>query len=141
MAGNVWEWCADVRASIPLNRRRILAARERPPAGCPAAAVGRTSPRAAGRRFATRASRRTATTTWAFAWPQFRPAQVQDQSRPVRAERSLERRPRGDVRSEAEPLAPRAGAEGGAEPGVRAGAGSSVQSYILDPVSCRDDRV
>ena len=61
--------------------------------------------------FRTRASRLTASTTWAFAWPQFRSVRS-ERSQPGSGAWSGGRR--GIVRSGAEPSPLRAGAEGGA---------------------------
>ncbi len=92
------------------ERWRIHADRIRPRTGWYAAAVGSTTPGSAGRRTAAGTSRRTAATTWAFAWPEVRLAK--STAGHFKGERSLERRPTGTEEREAG--ARRAGAEGGA---------------------------
>ncbi len=73
LGGNVWEWCADWDGKYPAGsvqnpRGPKKAGRRVYRGGCWAGGAG-----TAGRRVAMRTSRRTATGTWAFAWPQFRP--------------------------------------------------------------------
>ena len=70
-------------------------------------ARSRWSTGTAGRRTATGTRRRPGSTTWAFAWPHFRPA---SSAKHKPSNRCLERRPKGELRSRS----PRAVAGGGA---------------------------
>ena len=113
MHGNVREWCWDGMedyaadaATDPTGPKMAT----RP--GVPRRRLGVSAPSSAGRRIAARSGRRTATGTWAFAWPQFR-SEGQDRNQST-GKRSLERRPKGERAQRAEPIPLRAVAEGGA---------------------------